>query len=675
MLSRTALRPMRLLSMSGGNNRNINSPSRSRRPPLELNSSFKMAHQQYPQDVTTFRYQALRPDKQEIRLMHIENLDTDMSSLESGAQPLVRCRLQHASLTDKPHYTALSYAWGDPSIKRDILLDGQQVQVTQNLEAALRHIAEECPKDGGQTVSLWVDAVCIDQQNEVERTQQVSQMDVIFRTAAETIVWLGSVSEDSDLAIDTLRGLSRIAPSISTYFASWSHVPFGTGDSNLVVRGIEQRLDEALLALRLDDSARLTSIGSLFERSWFQRVWVIQERVLSANCIICCGKEWITWQMFYEGFWLLCGLRDYLILAGTGRQNSSALAAFLTAALDRVTPVAFTSAGSSLLQLLSLLSRMTPRPQTKLQASDQRDYVYALLGLVHPHHSPPVLVDYSKDWATVQTEVATACLRYYGPNVLSFADHSISNEISSQPRAPSWAPDWSSNHLPQPLHLPSIFVARGGNRRRAYSAAKGYTQTLSGGFTTRGQLCLKALYVDEVTQLGMTVSDADHAADDTALVASLRIWLQHLERLVPGTTEAYGTAKKVHDALWRTPIADRAFVHNWETARASKETYSAYHAVQTGDVALGVKYANIAYNKLFRRRPLRSTKGYIGLGPLGVRKGDSIWVLPGADVPFIFRPAENGTFMVIGEAYIHGIMDGELVKRGLMVGHCMISLI
>lgn len=639
-----------------------------------------MADQQHIEDTPAFRYQPLRSDKQEIRLIHIEAFDADDKSTfgtfgtsEPGVQRLVRCHLQHACLNDRPYYTALSYAWGDPRIKRAILLDGQQIQVTQNLESALRHVAIECQRDGDQTVPLWVDAVCIDQQNEAERTRQVSQMDVIFRTAAETLVWLGPGSEDSNLAIDTLRRLSRIAASISAHLTSWSQFPFGEGASNPLVRAIEQRLDESLVALRLENSARLTAICSLFQRPWFLRVWVIQERVLSQNCTVCCGREWITWHMFYQGFWLLCGLRDYLNLAGTGRPDSAVLATFLTSALDRVTPVAFTSAGSSLLRLFALLSRMAPRAQ--LQASDRRDYVYALLGLVDPRQSPRILVDYSKDWAAVQTEVTTACLKYYGPSILSFAGHSFSTEMPEdpQPKAPSWAPDWSSRHLPQPLHVPSIFRVRGENRSRAYAAAKDSTQTLSAAFSASGQLRLAAGYVDEVTQLGMTISDADDAADNTALVASLWTWLQRLESLLPGPNEAYSTVEEAQEAFWRTPVADRAFVHNWETARASEEIYSAYQAVRAGDVAKGVKYANIAYNKLFRRRPLRSKKGYIGLGPLGVLEGDSIWILPGADVPFVLRPAKDSMFIVIGEAYVHGIMDGELV--GPMMGLRMINLI
>lgn len=610
------------------------------------------------------RYQALSPEDRAIRLIQIEPLDKDELGADPPGQASVCCRLQYASLNETVYYTALSYTWGDPTVTKDIILDGRCVPVTTNLELALRQLAIECRDLQGPPPLLWVDYVCIDQQNETERTQQVSQMDATFGKATQTVVWLGSSSEDSKLAMDFLRELNRAAVWIRSSFSSWSRFPFGEGATIPVVRDIQNVLDQALAALRNDDSTLLSAIGSLFERPWFRRVWVIQERVLSMDCVVYCGSEHITWTEFYGGFWVLCGLRDYLNLVGTGQQDSSSLSIRLTGALDLVTPVAFTSGNSSLLQLFSLLSRMAPKAQ--LQASDRRDYVYALLGLIDPDMSPSISVDYRKDWATVQTEVAKACLAYYGPTVLSFSGHRFTTLPTSPPvqGVPSWAPDWSSQYLPQPLNVRPVFVVRGGNSPRAYSAAKDLTQILSEEqfSASNGRLFLGALYVDNVDRLGHPISEVDASYDDAARMEPLRAWLWDLRGLLPGPTAVYRTAPAVDEALWRTPIADRAFEYNFETARASEATYLAYKAVlrQDGN-AEGVTYANIAYNKLFRRRPFRSTNGYLGLGPLGMREGDSVWILPGVDAPFVLRPVIGDDFVVIGEAYVHGIMDGELL--------------
>lgn len=616
--------------------------------------------------VQGFQYRPLLPDKQEIRLIQLLSLDNDESALSPGHDTLVSCRLEHASLEDRPYYTALSYTWGDPSTTHEIILNGQRVQVTRNLENVLRNFLEERQDQRGydqNTMILWVDALCINQHDEAEKNQQVSQMDKIFETAAMTILWIGPASEDSDFAFESLRIIGDAA--IPDHVQSWSEVSFDKTSSDPSVQAVQRALDEMIALIRLDNSARLAAITSLYQRPWFRRVWVIQEAALSRSPVVCCGREWIPWDVFYRGFWVLCGVRDYLNLVGAGQHDSSALADVLTAALDRVTPVAFTTPDLSLLQLLYLLSRMAPRAQ--LQASDKRDYIYALLSLIDTTRSPLVEVDYTKGWETVRTEVGEACLAYYGLCMLSFAGNWSENEFTGPivpNSAPSWAPDWSSKDLPQPLFTTSIFVVRGNWRHCPYSAAQMSTQTLAEAFKVKGRLDLRGLYVDDVAHLGQPFTEQDDAADDAARVTRLYVWLHDLDTtLLPCANEIYKTAEEVHDALWRTPIADRAYVHSWETARASEETHRAYQAVMLdGDVGQGVKYANIAFNKLLKRRPFRSERGYIGLGPVGTCRGDSIWILPGADVPFVLRPAGDGNFSVVGEAYVHKIMDGEFFE-------------
>lgn len=617
---------------------------------------------------SAFRYRALRPEQAEIRLIQLEGFhDTGRFNTASDTQAVVSCVLQYASLDNAPCYRALSYAWGDPNIKRDILLDGQRVQVTRNLEMALRRLSEN-QSLGTSPKLLWVDAVCIDQHNETERTQQVSQMGRIYHTAQETIIWLGDASSDSDLAIESLTKLSVSSNAIlSSGIRSWSEVPFDRAQSNPLTRLVLSELKESLSELQENNSAKLMAITSLYKRPWFRRVWVLQERALSCHCVVYCGKAQISWHKFYGAFWLLCGVRDYLNLASMGHGNSSALATSLTAALDRVVPVAFTSFGLSLLQLLSLLSGVARR--AGLLASDQRDYIYALLSLVHTQSSPDTQVDYSKTWAVLRTEVGQACLAHYGPYMLSFASFCSKNEASDseeQQKVPSWAPDWSSVYLNQPFYVPSRFLVRGGKKSCPYSAASDSTQNLSPGFTTDGRrLTLSALYVDVVSCLGQPFTEGDSPADDMARVAALSVWLHDLDALLPSVNEVYKTTEEVRAALWKTPIVDRAYVYAWETARASSETYRSYKAVRAGDVAEGVKYTNIAYNKLVGRRPLRSAIGYIGLGPLETCVGDTIWIIPGTGVPFVLRPAGNGDFLVIGEVYVHGVMDGELFKSNV----------
>ncbi|OHE98405.1 hypothetical protein CORC01_06401, partial [Colletotrichum orchidophilum] len=593
---------------SEGSRRSTATPSGSK-----LTPSYLMAEQQLANNslrLRPFQYQALDPAKKEFRLIELAPLETEDLEFTPSHEPTVRCRLKHASLHEWHCYTAVSYAWGDANTTKGILVNDQWVQVTTNLESALRHLAPQQSGTEQQSSTFWVDAVCINQQNEAERTQQVAYMKEIYQNATETFIWLGPASVDSDLAMDTLRELDKVVDMEEFGFQSWSEFPFAETAGVPMVNRVQNILKGVIEELCCNDFARLKAVGSLFERSWFQRVWVIQERVLSTDCIVCCGNTWTSWDTFYDGFWMLCGVRDYLNIVGpgTGRSDSSALVSFLTAALDRVTPVAFTRLNSPLLTLFSLLSRMAKKAQ--LQASDQRDYVFSLLGLIDPESGPSIQAQYNKDWKTVRTEVAKACLTFYGPVILSFAGL---RQLQSKP---AWAPDWSSKHLAQPLHTPSLFVVRGKNREKAYTASAGLSQSLSEAFSEAGVLSLKALRVGEIVKRGDPFPNMSVGTPDATRAAIFNSWLDDFDLILPGPNEVYKTDEELREALWRSPIADREFAYNWETERASREMFLAYQALRRGELSEGLKYMNVASAKLDGRRPFITDRGYVGLAPL-----------------------------------------------------------
>lgn len=111
----------------------------------------------------------------EIRLLALQ-LDPDKASE-------LRCTIYHAQLLSKPCYTALSYVWGALEPAGFILLNGAETKVTPNSEDALRHI-----RQADTEVILWVDALCINQLNDSEKTQQVGRMTEIYSQAERTIL-------------------------------------------------------------------------------------------------------------------------------------------------------------------------------------------------------------------------------------------------------------------------------------------------------------------------------------------------------------------------------------------------------------------------------------------------------------------------------------------------------
>lgn len=137
-------------------------------------------------------YASLQDDGHEFRLLILEPSTDRLTP--------VQCKLIRTSCDDYDvRYKALSYTWGDRLSKTPILVNGVATQVTIDLEAALRHIRQpSC------AMVLWVDAICINQEDLAEKSHQVEMMREIYSGAELVIAWLGSASDDSDLAMNVL---------------------------------------------------------------------------------------------------------------------------------------------------------------------------------------------------------------------------------------------------------------------------------------------------------------------------------------------------------------------------------------------------------------------------------------------------------------------------------------
>jgi hypothetical protein len=129
-------------------------------------------------------------------------------------------------------FEALSYAWGSGDSPKSILVNNCEYAVGANLHAALLHL-----RDRFMDRILWVDAICIDQTNTAEKSQQVQSMAKIYAKASRVIVWLGEMESTSAQALEDIRM-----------------------SSNQQSPAIDKTSKQAIL--------------DLIERPWFQRIWV-----------------------------------------------------------------------------------------------------------------------------------------------------------------------------------------------------------------------------------------------------------------------------------------------------------------------------------------------------------------------------------------------------------------
>jgi hypothetical protein len=218
----------------------------------------------HPLDFATF----------EFRLLTIKRVATD-----EAADSIVHCNLYHSNLIDPPEYQALSYCWGDPTITKPIMIDGVVVYVTANLEAGLQQLRAV------HISTLWIDALCINQADLVERGLQVMRMDRIFSKANGVIIWLGVDESDSEVAgLLCNRRLQRRRPSdISFTDSTVSSTSTGT-----------------TLSYQMFSRNRgpVLGIKYVLRRPFWRRVWIIQEIAKAQGLNILVGGGLISWQAF-----------------------------------------------------------------------------------------------------------------------------------------------------------------------------------------------------------------------------------------------------------------------------------------------------------------------------------------------------------------------------------------
>ncbi|OCK74940.1 HET-domain-containing protein, partial [Lepidopterella palustris CBS 459.81] len=218
------------------------------------------------------RYKQLR--RKFVRLLRIP-------PKSEGAE--LHCILFHEDLeTTTVGYEALSYHWGDSEVRQTIYCydSANYIKITPNLHSALRRF-----RDRHVGRILWVDAVCINQGDRNEKSDQIPLMQEIFANARRVLIWLGDAGDEGGLCLNFFRRLDesfrRPADSIPPV---------------IVDRVIGDCLQEVFRHRRLDPLERFFHPVN---RPWFLRRWVIQEVAPSPNGLLFCGPHQpIHWDQF-----------------------------------------------------------------------------------------------------------------------------------------------------------------------------------------------------------------------------------------------------------------------------------------------------------------------------------------------------------------------------------------
>ena len=195
---------------------------------------------------------------------------------ESGT---ITCTMSTVRLSARPQYEALSYEWGSEKF-RVITLNGQDIKIRQNLFDALLSLRLT---DVART--LWVDAVCINQENIEERNHQVSQMAAIYGQAQSVVVWLGWPEENEvGAAIGFLQKIPRIG---EEYIHLFYRDCLENGYPSPKSREYQGRANFR---------ATRKGLQCLSQKRYWTRLWVIQEALLATDVKVHCGRCCIAWK-------------------------------------------------------------------------------------------------------------------------------------------------------------------------------------------------------------------------------------------------------------------------------------------------------------------------------------------------------------------------------------------
>lgn len=324
-------------------------------------------------------------------------------------------------------FIALSYVWGACDPGRTILLNGKIKTVTPNLHDALFHIRGKLAQL--KPVPLWVDAVCINQEDWDERAQQVAKMADIYSRASTVLFWLGPVEERSAptfVVDDDYSGAMGVLSTIDRLRISLREAGFDSVNPWLLADKMYKNIPEGNVIIELNLALRV-----IYSLPLWTRVWIMQELVLAKHAFLLWGQNVIDFAVleaqhsvrddFAPSGLYFMRYEESLRLYGMAQQ---------TIGLRSRTP-------NLLESLLAIRYR---------HATNPLDYVYGILG-VSRIGTDTLTPDYTDTIRAVYTNAFRIVFRQE-PNldILSVCDRgwAETNQTTlTVPNWPSWLPDWS----------------------------------------------------------------------------------------------------------------------------------------------------------------------------------------------------------------------------------------
>ncbi|KAF9875429.1 hypothetical protein CkaCkLH20_07249 [Colletotrichum karsti] len=547
-------------------------------------------------------------------------------------EPIV-CDLKIASIAHLPqHFEALSYCWGDQRDRKPIILRGTEYLATASLITALRHL-----RYADRPRTLWVDALCINQEDTAELSHQILHMRNIYSQATRVLAWVGTEEWNPKAAFDAIR----------------------------------RRAEKAAVL----DEASLAALYHFLSSPYWERLWVVQELALARDIAIVCGREILPWK----------AIDQLMAPDAAGRRLPDGLPYHMRKGLWKVrhlwhTRTVLHSPDRSL-NFLQVLNKFNP-----CLCYLAKDKVYATLGMSSDVVRRIVRPDYTDSTTTedVFRQATIACIsEQKNLDVLAltrrWTEYGEFQVSGDEPKPPvsrvSWAGEWSTVRIIRPLIEPDDTV-------KAYAAAPcdGFDVEEATRHANRGLLKLKGVLLDMLNH----VEELPNPYLDG--------WEERTIAWEPKglDTYEYPTGENGVDAFWRTLLFDMAYstfhpVHE----RLTKEEAPRYRQLYLEWTGRSESSTNensfsnclrwgVNFSSLHGWTFAVTETGYFVRTQPEAEPGDVVAFVSGSAVPLILRATQNlevgyahgssdvggqRLWRLVGSGYVHGMMDGEAFDK------------
>ncbi|WPV30485.1 Heterokaryon incompatibility protein 6, OR allele [Fulvia fulva] len=594
-------------------------------------------------------YQTIDASRYEIRLLEVL----------PGAYPQpIKCVLRPVSLlaATVPQYETVSYCWGQSQRCFPINLNDRRRLIENSAGCVLHRV--QLPH---QSRLIWIDAVCINQDDDREKGQQVSIMGDIYRCSKQNIVYFGMVNKFARAVQATLQAvlsdMKKNIPKDTTLF-ELTHLSGPSEQHRMPQNG---RL--------MDPDINLRPLEALYSDPWFGRIWVVQEVALAPTSICYYGDaEFLLADVLRVAVWLIWhqGMRwPHTTISKQG--------------LNRAFSIwYFADHDPSLKSQYQMMTRTLTTICLALEtheATNPKDKIYALLGLharwkpglwqaIMPRYDKTVSVsDVYRDATRtmIQEAMSLEILQYRCPR----AEHPL------LPTTPSWIIDFTrlSGKGIRPRRLGLRFTADDGRgiKECTILAPQGLPVLPLVGFT-----------LDRVKSRTRTIADTESVyvpelADILALSQSLRLPYRDLSQQLARTLVADHDSNGIAPGP-RAQEAYSAFLSlcNDSMSLLIKSANSMPSRTKKEQVDLGGRYLQSFLLACVGRCFFVTNGGLMGIGPENLVEGDRVAILYGGRVPFVMSTRGSlgrGEYRLLGECYVDGVMQGQGMRKHKAAGN------